>query len=243
MCCQAHLPKKSDRVAALVSVERTGLLRRQSIEVDLPDEAAINERWKRDGIDLSLASAGTGRRAWALRKLVESAPLYAWEIATGLTPERTVEALQSSPVVSELTDGWCAATLREGDPSWANALCSTPGNSAWRAAAALCAEDANRHVKMVLGAPKPVEAGLHGLLGAVAGKLHSDTIDALIDWFGTDSNQWVGVDAIGLWFTNANSTQMGLLLRRFEPDDPRHKQIRHLEAARSLRDAILKEFP
>jgi hypothetical protein len=238
----AFAHRMSARIKPLVRVERSGLLRRQTLEIELPEESDVDPSWARDGVDLTNVPSGTGRRAWILHQLVMSAPLGAWEEVTGLTPIQILEAMHASSLLSELTTSWAFAASRQGNAAWADALCEKSSQVSWQASASLTSEALNRHVQRLLALPNPTGAGLYNLLSSRPEELTGATLDRLIDWLASDPVHWVNADVTS-WLGLANSSQINSLLQRFDREDHRHKQIRHLEAARSIRDAILKEFP
>ena len=98
------------RVQTFVQLQETG--QRLKLEIMLPMLEHDPLAWKRDGIEPE------GGKAWCLEQVVSSVPLKHWQN----DPVDMVRAAVRSEHEETLLRSWSAATKRENNVDWANAL-------------------------------------------------------------------------------------------------------------------------
>ena len=107
------------RALKLLRFQPAGLLKRDRLEADLPeDESAL----RRDGIADPPPNAQLGEKAWRLSQIVAATPPTIWNREWGRTPAEILAASRDGEWRQALLDGWVLATLRHRDADWAEAL-------------------------------------------------------------------------------------------------------------------------
>jgi hypothetical protein len=97
-----------------------GLIRKKpaKVEVTLPDEADV--ALKRDGVE-PRSQQGLGAKASLVSQIVGLAPLRVWQ-QSQIDAAGWIAAAFESDWAAALVDGWLAATCRQGNAYWAEAL-------------------------------------------------------------------------------------------------------------------------
>jgi hypothetical protein len=110
------------RADALLSFKPGGLLKRASLEVELPDspDAAA----KRDGLNPKTlpASRELGEKATLLAHILAAVPLRHWTDRFQQTPEALLKAAKRSDFADALISGWSLALTQQRDAAWARAM-------------------------------------------------------------------------------------------------------------------------
>lgn len=92
----------------------------ESLLVIPPLKNAINQEWKRDGINADQAhGTGTqGERAVWLKQVLTLVPPHHWEERFHATPTQLINAVSKSEWALEVIENWANATLRYNDTQW-----------------------------------------------------------------------------------------------------------------------------
>ena len=107
------------RALRLVRFQPAGLLKRDRLEADLPeDEPAL----RRDGIADPPPNAQLGEKAWRLSQIVAATPPAIWSREWRRTPAEILAASRDCEWRQALLEGWVLATQRHRDADWAEAL-------------------------------------------------------------------------------------------------------------------------
>jgi hypothetical protein len=113
--------RMKQRLEGRIRVVRTGLLRKQTLEVD--PIAALDPAMLRDAIDKKPPSgAGLGERAWWTMQTVAAIPPSYWCEQFKLTPADLVEAAKRGQWSELLIQAWRTATIRNADVDWLEVL-------------------------------------------------------------------------------------------------------------------------
>ncbi|HEX2837796.1 MAG TPA: DUF5691 domain-containing protein [Phycisphaerales bacterium] len=115
--------RMAERLAAMVCVERKkgGILRRETVTVEVEPPKDFDPSWERDGIDAK-PPQGKGARAWWLQQIVSATDPMEWCRLAGLTPEELREKLASSDSFKEIEAGWFHACVRSPSAEWVEML-------------------------------------------------------------------------------------------------------------------------
>lgn len=108
-----------ERLEGMVRIERQGLMRRPTIELQLPD--ALDDAMKRDGLVMEKRRT-LGPKAAVVADLVAATPLTWWCEHFGLDPAALVKAARAGEWTLALFDGWQRRMAREPDAAWIRAL-------------------------------------------------------------------------------------------------------------------------
>lgn len=100
------------RVATLITLKKSLL----GARLDVSPPQACDAGMLADAIDPK-PPPGTGEKAWWLNQMIAYVPVSTWAI-------EMVTLAPSSDWSRALLDGWCAASVRERDAAWAEALLS-----------------------------------------------------------------------------------------------------------------------
>lgn len=107
------------RALRLLRFQPAGLLKRDRLEADLPeDEPAL----RRDGIADPPSNVKLGEKAWRLSQIVAATPPATWCREWRRTPAEILAASRDCEWRQALLDGWVLATQRHRDADWAEAL-------------------------------------------------------------------------------------------------------------------------
>ena len=117
----ALMARMVDRAKKLVTLGKSTILQRTSIDVAPPDEADAS--MIRDGVNPKPpAGTGVGEKAWWLAQIVGAVPPSTWSAAWSIEPEKLIRAADGHEWREPLVAGWLTATERFHDGTWARAL-------------------------------------------------------------------------------------------------------------------------
>jgi hypothetical protein len=113
--------RMKQRLEGRIHLVRTGLLRKQTLEVD--PIAALDPAMLRDAIDKKPPSgAGLGERAWWTMQAIAAIPPSYWCEQFKLTASDLVEAAKRGQWSELLIQAWRTATIRNADVDWLEVL-------------------------------------------------------------------------------------------------------------------------
>ncbi len=230
------------RVASIASTRRS--LTGRKIELTLPDESAFDDAWVRDGIETKPPKeAKVGPRAFVLNQLAAVAPLNSWEQTVDATPANLMAAARSSNLETELIAGWRRAAVTQGSTLWALALLHAVNAS--EVAAILPEADLNNYLRDRLKDPRCTDADIAVLVDHTDQRFAPDVAQQLAARLVFVVEPKVGVrdPQLGRIFDELPAAIIDNFLATFDSSHYLHRNIRHLHAARNVREAILKEFP
>ena len=174
----ALVARMIDRATSLLSLGKSGLLKRTRIDVTPPPEA--DAALLRDGID-PRPPQGLGERAWWLAQIVGVVPPSTWTSRWSLDPAAILKATGGNEWSDPLVAGWLTATERYHDASWATAF--------WEHADAAridprWASPAPERVFTMVVAAEQVDAELRRIVDAEQNALRGDSsaLVALLQW-------------------------------------------------------------
>lgn len=117
----AYNARMRARALAAVRVERR--LLRSRLVVTPPE--ACDRALVRDGVSATPpqgSGTAVGPQAWWVQQLVAATPLSTWTELTGAAPAGVLDLPVDGGWGPVLLQAWTGATLRSGDPAWADAL-------------------------------------------------------------------------------------------------------------------------
>jgi hypothetical protein len=114
------------RVQPLLVFQKGGLLKKATLEVALPEECT--KEMQRDGIEPKPPDKKHGEKAWWLVQMLGAVPPAFWCQQWGISAEDAVKIASKGEWKQTLLDGWAAATLRQHDAIWAEALLAGGGD-------------------------------------------------------------------------------------------------------------------
>ncbi len=123
----AFAARMTARAVPLLTFQPGGLLRRPTLEVQLPAEP--DAPGKRDGLDpraFGLYHKEFGDRAIGLIQILAATPLTHWTDTFGQPPDVLLKALGKQEFAPAAATGWALAAILQKDPLWASALLDGP---------------------------------------------------------------------------------------------------------------------
>ena len=174
----ALVARMTTRATELVSLGKTGLLKRVRVEVTPP--ATSDAALIRDGVEPK-PPPGIGERAWWLAQIVAAVPPSTWTAASSLEPGAAVRAAEGHEWHEPLVAGWLTATERHRDTAWAHAFWENEPVA--RIAPQWSAPPAERVFTTVVS-PEHVDAELRKAIGAGREVLRANNpvLSALVEW-------------------------------------------------------------
>ncbi|HEX6048294.1 MAG TPA: DUF5691 domain-containing protein [Gemmatimonadaceae bacterium] len=174
----ALVARMVDRATSLLSLGKTGVLKRTRIEVAPPSEA--DAALVRDGVDPK-PPQGLGERAWWLSQIIGVVPPSTWTSRWSLDPAAILKATGGNEWSDALVAGWLTATERHRDASWAAAFWQYA--DAARVDARWAAPAPERVFTTVVAAEK-VDGELRRMVDAERNSLRGDSsaLVALLQW-------------------------------------------------------------
>ena len=174
----ALVARMLDRATSLLSLGKSGILKRTRIDVTPPSDA--DEALVRDGVDPK-PPQGLGERAWWLAQIVSVVPPSTWTSRWSLDPTAILKLAGGNEWSDALVAGWLTATERHRDANWATAFWehaeAARVDSRWAA-------PAPERVFTTVVAPEQVDADLRRMVDAEPNALRGDSsaLVALLQW-------------------------------------------------------------
>ena len=176
----ALVARMADRAKALVSLGKSGLLKRAKLDVTLP--AAADAALVRDGVTPKpAAGTGIGEKGWWLAQIIGAVPPSTWTSAWSVDAAAVLRAADGHEWREPLVAGWLTATERHRDGVWAEAVWAnerlTRIGAAWGA-------PSPEHVFTRVAPAERVDAELRRAIAAARDALRLDamTLSAIIEW-------------------------------------------------------------
>jgi len=165
------------RAKALVSLGRSGLLKRLRVDVTLP--TAADDALVRDGVEAK-PPVGIGERAWWLAQILAAVPPSTWTLGGSVDAKAVLGAVDGHEWREPLVAGWLIATERHRDATWAEALWAHDRvariDPKWGApqlervfTTIVPADRVDAELRKSIGAGRDVLRGNHPVLSAILG--------------------------------------------------------------------------
>jgi hypothetical protein len=174
----ALVARMTSRATGLISLGKTGFLKRVRVDVTLP--ATADAALVRDGVEPK-APPGIGERAWWLAQILAAVPPSTWTAASSLEPSDILRAVEGHEWREPVVAGWLTATERHRDTAWAHAFWENEPVA--RIAPQWNAPPAER-VFTTVASPEQVDGELRKAIGAGRDVLRANhpVLSALVEW-------------------------------------------------------------